>query len=86
MKQTIRLFLKYKVWLLAFLKPLGLLGVGAIAVLDAAAIPVPFDLILAGYIWANRKNFYLYVLVAAAGSAVGGLVPFFVGRLGGELS
>lgn len=85
MKRTIQLFLKYKVWLLAILKPLGAWGLGCIAIVDAAAIPVPIDLILAGYIWADRKHFYLYVITAALGSALGGLVPFLLGRLGGEL-
>jgi membrane protein YqaA with SNARE-associated domain len=43
------------------------------------------DFILAGYVWADKKHFYAYVLVAAAGSALGGLVPFLLGRAGGEL-
>jgi membrane protein YqaA with SNARE-associated domain len=85
LKRTIQLFLKYKFWLLAILKPLGAWGVGCIAIVDAAAIPVPIDLILAGYIWADGKHFYLYVVIAALGSALGGLVPFLLGRLGGEL-
>lgn len=53
--------------------------------LDAAAIPLPIDLILAGYIWSDRRRFYLYVLAAAAGSALGGLIPYYLGRAGGEL-
>ena len=43
------------------------------------------DLIIAGYVWADKKHFYLYVIVAAAGSALGGLVFFLLGRAGGEL-
>ncbi|MGC2637173.1 MAG: VTT domain-containing protein [Acidobacteriaceae bacterium] len=35
--------------------------------------------------WSDKKHFYLYALLAAAGSSLGGLVPFFVGRAGGEL-
>jgi len=46
---------------------------------------VPMDLILATYIWADKAHFYLYVIVAAAGSAVGGLLPFLLGRAGGEI-
>jgi membrane protein YqaA with SNARE-associated domain len=85
LKRTIQLFLKYKVWLLAVLKPLGAWGVGCIALVDAAAVPVPIDLIIAGYVWEDRKHFYIYVIIAALGSAVGGLLPYLLGRLGGEL-
>jgi membrane protein YqaA with SNARE-associated domain len=85
LKKILHLFLKYKIWLLALLKPLGFWGAGCIAFLDAAAFPVPLDLIIAGYVWADKKHFYLYVIVAAAGSALGGLVPFLLGRAGGEL-
>jgi membrane protein YqaA with SNARE-associated domain len=85
LKKILHLFLKYKIWLLAILKPLGLWGAGGIAFVDAAAIPVPIDLILAGYVWGDRKHFYLWVMVMAAGSALGGLIPFLLGRAGGEL-
>jgi membrane protein YqaA with SNARE-associated domain len=85
LKKLVLLFNKYKIWLLLFLKPLGFWGAGCIALLDAAAFPVPLDLIIAGYVWADKKHFYLYVIVAAAGSAIGGLVPFLLGRAGGEL-
>jgi membrane protein YqaA with SNARE-associated domain len=85
MKKILHLFDKYKLWLLAILKPLGVWGVGGIGFVDAAAIPVPMDLIIAGYVWADKRHFYLYVLLASAGSALGGLVSFFLGRAGGEL-
>jgi membrane protein YqaA with SNARE-associated domain len=85
LKKVLHLLDKYTIWLLALLKPLGLLGAGGIAFVDAAAFPVPMDLILATYVWANKKDFYLYVVAAAAGSALGGLVPFLLGRAGGEL-
>jgi membrane protein YqaA with SNARE-associated domain len=85
LKKILQFFNKYKIWLLAVLKPLGFWGAGCIAFLDAAAFPVPLDLIIAGYVWADKKHFYIYVIVAAAGSALGGLVPFLLGRAGGEL-
>jgi membrane protein YqaA with SNARE-associated domain len=85
LKKILHLFLKYKIWLLGILKPLGFWGVAGIGLVDAAAIPVPMDLIIAGYVWADKKHFYLYVLAAAFGSALGGLVYFFMGRAGGEL-
>jgi len=43
------------------------------------------DLILAGYIWADKRHFWLYCLLAAVGSAIGGLLPYGLGRAGGEL-
>jgi membrane protein YqaA with SNARE-associated domain len=85
LKKFASIFTKYKLWLLAFLKPLGFWGVGCLALIDAAAIPVPQDLILAGYVWQDKKHFYVYVLVSSLGSAIGGLVPFLLGRAGGEL-
>ena len=85
MKKILHFFARYKIWLLALLKPLGFWGAGAIAFVDAGAFPVPMDLILAGYVWADKKHFYFYVIVAAAGSALGGLIPFLLGRAGGEL-
>jgi membrane protein YqaA with SNARE-associated domain len=85
LKKILHLFLRYKIWLLGILKPLGFWGVAGIGLVDAAAIPVPMDLIIAGWVWADKTHFYLYVLAAAFGSAVGGLLPFFLGRAGGEL-
>jgi membrane protein YqaA with SNARE-associated domain len=85
LKKILHLFLKYKIWLLGILKPLGIWGVAGIGLVDAAAIPVPMDLVIAGYVWGDKKHFYFYVLAAAFGSAVGGLLPFFLGRAGGEL-
>lgn len=85
MKHLVLLFNKYRALLLVFLKPLGFWGVGVIAVLDSSSIPVPMDLIVAGYAWADPHRFYLYVLMASVGSAIGGLVPYYIGRAGGEI-
>jgi membrane protein YqaA with SNARE-associated domain len=75
----------WKYVLLPALLKLGFWGAGAIAVLDSAAIPVPVDAFLAVTIWNDRPHFWLYVLLAAAGSAIGGLLPYALGRAGGEL-
>jgi membrane protein YqaA with SNARE-associated domain len=83
--KLLRLFTKYKLWLLALLKPLGFWGVGCLAFIDAAAIPIPQDLIVAGYVWEDKRHFYVYVIISAVGSALGGLVPYLVGLAGGEL-
>jgi len=71
--------------ILPALLKLGVWGLGAVAVLDSSSIPVPMDAILAVYVWNNKSHFWLYCLVAAAGSAIGGLVPYGLGRAGGEL-
>ena len=85
MKHLTALLLKFSTWLVAILKPLGFWGVGAIALLDSSTIPVPMDLIISGYVWADRRHFWLYSLMAAVGSTIGGLLPFYLGRAGGEL-
>ena len=72
------------VWLPVILH-LGFWGAGAVALLDSSTIPVPMDAILAVWIWQDRRHFWLYVVMAAAGSAVGGLLPYGLGRAGGEL-
>jgi membrane protein YqaA with SNARE-associated domain len=76
---------QWKFVILPALIKLGFWGAGLVALLDSSTIPVPMDAILAVYIWNNRGHFWLYSLMAAAGSAVGGLLPYFLGRAGGEL-
>ena len=63
----------------------GIWGVGAVAVLDSSSIPVPMDAILALYVWNDKRHFWVYCLMAAIGSAIGGLLPYGLGRAGGEL-
>lgn len=43
------------------------------------------DLILAGYVWADKPRFWIYCLLASVGSSIGGLLPYWLGRAGGEL-
>jgi membrane protein YqaA with SNARE-associated domain len=69
---------------LLFLKPLGFLGVGVLAIIDSSSIAIPMDLIIAGYVWSNRGYFWVYAIMGALGSAIGALVPFYIGRAGGE--
>ncbi len=76
---------KWKFVLLPALAKLGFWGVGAVALLDSSTIPVPMDAILALYVWNDKSRFWLYCLLAAAGSAIGGLLPYGLGRAGGEL-
>jgi membrane protein YqaA with SNARE-associated domain len=76
---------KWKFIVLPAVIKMGFWGAGAIALLDSASIPVPMDAILAVQIWNDKPNFWLYAVMAAAGSAVGGLLPYGLGRAGGEL-
>lgn len=76
---------EWKLAILPVLMKWGVWGVGAIAMLDSAAIPVPIDAIIALYVWHDKRHFWVYCLIAAAGSAIGGLVPYWLGRVGGEL-
>ena len=85
MKHLIGLYKKYSALLLAFFKPLGYWGIGVLAIVDSSSLPIPMDAFIAYYVWHDPSRFYLYVFTAALGSAIGGLVPFFIGRAGGEL-
>jgi len=71
--------------LLPFLAKFGIWGIGALALLDSSSIPVPMDAFLAISIWNDKGRFWLYCLAAAVGSAIGGLLPYGIGRAGGEL-
>jgi membrane protein YqaA with SNARE-associated domain len=83
----IALLHKFSIFLLHALAPLGVWGVGALALIDSALIPIPvsMDGVVIGYVAADHSKFLIYSLVAAVASAVGSLVPFLVGRAGGEL-
>jgi membrane protein YqaA with SNARE-associated domain len=83
----IALLHKFSAVLLMALKPLGIWGVAGLALIDSALIPIPvsMDGVVIGYVATNHHRFLIYSLVAAAASALGSLVPFFIGRAGGEL-
>src|SRR5271156_5474053 len=71
--------------MLAAMKPLGVWGIGALAVIDSSTIPVPIDALLIDYVAHDHARFLLYCFMAAVGSAVGSLLPYYLGRAGGEL-
>jgi len=79
-----KFFTKYIAWLAA-LKTLGAWGVFIISILDAAAFGIPMDPLVAGYVYSNPHKAWLYCLAGALGSALGSIVPFALGRAGGEL-
>jgi membrane protein YqaA with SNARE-associated domain len=67
---------RWKLVLLPFLAKFGIWGVGVVALLDSSTIPVPMDAILALYVWNDKSHFWLYCILAAVGSAIGGLLPY----------
>ena len=79
------IFTKYTDWVKALLLPLGPWGVLVIAIADAAAFGIPMDPIIVGYVWARPNMFWAYCLMASVGSAVGSLVPYWIGYEGEQL-
>ncbi len=75
---------KYTAYLWKILAPLGPWGVFAISAMDAAAVGLPMDLVIAGYVYKKPSLFLLYVLMGAAGSALGSSVLYWIGYEGGE--
>jgi membrane protein YqaA with SNARE-associated domain len=76
---------KWKYLVLPALAKLGFWGVGVVALIDSSSLPVPMDALLAVYVWNDKGHFWMYCLMGAVGSAIGGLVPYGLGRAGGEL-
>lgn len=76
---------KMNLVLLPFVAKFGAGGLGALALLDSSTLPVPMDAFLAFSVWNDKGRFWLYCLAAALGSAIGGLLPYGLGRAGGEL-
>ena len=76
---------KWNLVILPAVLKMGFWGAGAVALLDSSTIPVPLDAILAVWIWNNKSHFWIYPLMASIGSAIGGLLPYGLGRAGGEL-
>jgi len=79
------LFERYTAFVWGVLKPLGPWGVFGIAFVDAAFMGIPMDPVVAGYVWADRSHFWMYILMASAGSALGSLPLYLIGYKGGEL-
>src|SRR2546427_2945513 len=84
MKTLKHILSRYTTFLWAILQPLGAWGVFAVAALDGAAVGLPMDVVVGGYVAQDHKRFLLYVLMAAAGSALGSLVIYAIGYAGGE--
>ena len=77
---------KSQLWLLALLKPLGAWGILGLCIVDSAAIPLPFlDPLIVSYGVNAHSRTVLYCLMGALGSAIGSMLPYYLGRAGGEL-
>lgn len=81
----VSLFHKLTIAILTLLQPFGAWGLGALAIIDTSSIPMPIDAFLITYVALDHRKFIIYCLMAAAGSAIGSLVPYYFGRAGGEL-
>jgi membrane protein YqaA with SNARE-associated domain len=75
---------RYTAFLWALLKPLGAWGVLVVATLDGAFIGLPVDAVVAGSVYQDHARFFLYALMAAAGSTLGSIVIYVIGYKGGE--
>ena len=85
MKTIKHIISAYGKWIWGLLAPLGIWGVFAIAAVDAAFMGLPMDAIVAGYIYKDPGRFWLYVLLASAGSAAGSIILYVIGYTGGEV-
>jgi membrane protein YqaA with SNARE-associated domain len=84
LKTTGHILKRYTNFLWAFLAPMGIWGVFVIAMLDGAAVGLPMDPFVAGYVFKNHSLFWLYTILASAGSAVGSSILYWIGYAGGE--
>jgi membrane protein YqaA with SNARE-associated domain len=78
------ILVKYSSWLKAALLPLGPWGVFIIGALDAAAVGLPLDPVVAYFVFVNPHLWWLYVTMASAGSAAGSMIIYAIGYKGGE--
>jgi membrane protein YqaA with SNARE-associated domain len=76
---------RYSHFVWGILQSLGSWGIFVAALFDSAAIGVPLDPVVAGYVYAHPLKIWLYIFMAASGSTLGSLVPYAIGRAGGEL-
>src|SRR6266851_160389 len=74
MKTIQHILARYTAFLWAILQPLGAWGVFAVAALDGAAVGLPMDVVIGGYVSQNHARLLLYVLMGAAGSALAAFV------------
>jgi membrane protein YqaA with SNARE-associated domain len=79
------LLAKWTHWILSVLSPFGIWGVAGFAFVDSAFLGMPLDAIVGGYVYAAPRRFLLLSALAAAGSALGSIVIYWIGYKGGEV-
>jgi membrane protein YqaA with SNARE-associated domain len=86
--KTLRaIYERYSSAIFKALAPLGFFGVFALAFIDSAALGMPLDPVVGAYVYSARGHLMSvagYVLLAAAGSAIGSTVIYVIGKKGGE--
>jgi membrane protein YqaA with SNARE-associated domain len=75
---------RYTAWIFRLLVPLGIWGPFAVAFADSALLGMPVDMVVAAYVYKDRRHFLLYVILASLGSAIGSIPLYLLGYLGGE--
>ncbi|HEX9200136.1 MAG TPA: VTT domain-containing protein [Acidobacteriaceae bacterium] len=73
--------------LMATLKPLGIWGLGGLAFIDSGFFPLPTTMngLVLDYVDSDHRKLLAYCFMAAFASAVGSMIPYYVGRAGGEV-
>ncbi len=75
---------RYTGYLWHLLQPLGIWGVFVISAADGSFLGLPMDAVVAGYVYRDHARFWLYAVLAAAGSAAGSSLLYAIGYAGGE--
>jgi membrane protein YqaA with SNARE-associated domain len=75
---------RYTAWIWLLLQHLGIWGVFAIAFADSALLGMPVDLMVATYVYKDRRLLLFYVVMASLGSMLGSIPLYLLGYLGGE--
>ena len=76
---------RYTDYIRALLIPLGPWGIFLIAFIDAAFLGIPMDPLVAYFVYRQPALFWLYTVMGAAGSALGSVVVYYIGRKGEEV-
>lgn len=84
MKTIAHILARYTAWIWGLLGVLGIWGVFVIAFADSALLGMPIDAIVATYVYQHRSRFFVYVLLASVGSALGSIPLYVIGYIGGE--